>query len=386
MMMGIHFMDEVPFKDVYIHALVRDEHGKKMSKSTGNVIDPLTMIDKYGCDSLRFTLTSFAAMGRDIKLSEARIEGYRHFINKIWNAARFTLMHLEESDPAFDPAGVTGLHHKWILSRLEKTKKDMAAAVTGYRFNECAQIMYKFVWNEFCDWYVELIKPELYGEDEAAKGAARACLRQVLSEILLLLHPVVPFVTQEIWTCIPGLKESDIALAAYPAARPECEDDEAEGRMVFLQELITSVRNIRAELGIAPGLKLKLLVKAGGADGEFVLAHAADIAGQARLEEVQAGDDLLVPKGCATAVVGGYEIFVPLEGAVDFETELARLDKELGKVGKDLDFVTKKLANKGFVANAPAAVVEKEKAKAAEFGEKKEKLEQLKNRLQELMG
>ncbi|HKK32310.1 MAG TPA: valine--tRNA ligase [Desulfomicrobiaceae bacterium] len=386
MMMGKHFMDKVPFHDVYIHALVRDEHGKKMSKSTGNVIDPLTMIDKYGCDSLRFTLTSFAAMGRDIKLAESRIEGYRHFVNKIWNAARFTLMHLDESDPRFEPGAAQGLHHKWILSRLEKTKKEMAAAVTGYRFNEYAQIMYKFVWNEFCDWYLELIKPELYGEDEKAKGAARACLRQVLSEILLMLHPVVPFVTQEIWTCIPGLRERDIALATYPAARPGCEDDEAEKRMVFLQDLITSVRNIRAELGIAPGLKLKLLVRAGGEDGAFVLAHAGDIAGQARLEEVQAGDDLNVPRGCATAVVGGYEIFVPLEGAVDFETELTRLDKELAKVSKDLDFVTKKLANQGFVANAPAAVVDKEKAKAAEFGEKKEKLEHLKGRLQELMG
>ena len=165
MMMGMKFMDDVPFRDVYIHALVRDEHGKKMSKSTGNVIDPLEMIDRYGCDALRFTLTSFAAMGRDIKLSEARIEGYRHFINKIWNAARFVLMHVDGTEPEFDPAALKALHHRWILHRLEMLKKEHAVQIEGYRFNEAAQGLYSFVWREFCDWYLELVKPELYGED-----------------------------------------------------------------------------------------------------------------------------------------------------------------------------------------------------------------------------
>jgi len=386
MMMGLQFMDNVPFKDVYIHALVRDEHGKKMSKSTGNVIDPLEMIDKYGCDSLRFTLTSFAAMGRDIKLSEARIEGYRHFINKIWNAARFALMHVDGSEPEFDPAKLSGLHHRWILHRLEMLKKEHAAQIEGYRFNEAAQGLYGFVWREFCDWYLELIKPELYGEDAAAKAAARSCLKHVLAEIMVIAHPVIPFVTQEIWSCIPSLDAESLAVRPYPKARPGCEDEGAVRDMEFLQGVIVAVRNIRAELGVAPGVPLAVLVRAEGGDRDFLLAHEAEIAALARVGSLSVAADIEPPKGCASAVVRGHELFVPLEGVVDFVAELARLDKELGKITKELDFVTKKLGNESFVSKAPEEVVAKEKAKAGEFAEKKAALEQLRAKVREFVG
>ena len=386
MMMGLQFMDNVPFKDVYIHALVRDEHGKKMSKSTGNVIDPLAMIDKYGCDSLRFTLTSFAAMGRDIKLSEARIEGYRHFINKIWNAARFALMHVDGTEPEFDPKALSGLHHSWILHRLEMLKKEHSAQIEGYRFNEAAQGLYSFVWREFCDWYLELIKPELYGEDQAAKAAARSCLRHVLSEIMIIAHPVIPFVTQEIWSCIPTLDVESLALRPFPKSRPECENEGAVRDMEFLQGVIVAVRNIRSELGVAPGVPLAVLIRAGSEDQAFLMAHETEIAALARVGTLTVGADIEAPKGCASAVVRGCELYVPLEGVVDFVAELARLDKELGKISKELDFVTKKLGNESFVSKAPEDVVAKEKAKAADFAEKKATLEQLRAKVQEFVG
>ncbi|NLY41804.1 MAG: class I tRNA ligase family protein, partial [Desulfovibrionales bacterium] len=385
MMMGLKFMDAVPFDDVYIHALVRDEHGKKMSKSTGNVIDPLEMIDKYGCDSLRFTLTSFAAMGRDIKLSEARIEGYRHFINKIWNAARFALMHVDGTEPAFDPKAMTGLHHQWILHRLEMLKKDHTAQLEGYRFNEVAQGLYGFVWREFCDWYLELIKPELYGEDAGAKARARACLKHVLAEIMVIAHPIIPFVTQEIWASIPALDVQCLSERSYPSADPACENAQAVADMEFLQGVIVAVRNIRAELGIAPGVALSVLVKAEQAEQDFLRGHETEIAALARVGTLRVGSDLVPPKGCASAIVRGCELFVPLEGVVDFEAELARLDKELGKLAKELDFVTKKLANESFVSKAPADVVAKEQAKAADFAEKKSTLEQLRAKLQDFI-
>ena len=385
MMMGLKFMDNVPFDDVYIHALVRDEQGKKMSKSTGNVIDPLEMIEKYGCDSLRFTLTSFAAMGRDIKLSEARIEGYRHFINKIWNAARFVLMHVDGSEPDFDPEVMIGLHHHWILHRLEILKKEHSQQLEGYRFNEAAQGLYAFVWREFCDWYLELIKPELYGHDEQTKARARACLKHILSEIMIIAHPIIPFVTQEIWSCIPSLDMECLSLRPYPKLWAQRENPQAAIDMEFLQEVIVAIRNIRAELGIAPGVQLTVLIRADGLERQFLLGHEVEITTLARARTLRVDPAIEVPKGCASAVVKGCELFIPLEGVVDFEAELARLDKELTKLSKELEIVTKKLANESFTSKAPAEIVAKEQAKAADFAEKKEILEQLKARLQDFI-
>jgi valyl-tRNA synthetase len=382
MMMGLHFMGDVPFRDVYIHALVRDEHGKKMSKSTGNVIDPLEMIDKYGCDALRFTLASFAAMGRDIKLSEARIEGYRHFINKIWNAARFTLMHVDGTEPDFSPYKSLSLPHRWILHRLEMLKKDFCDHIDGYRFNEAAQIIYTFIWHEFCDWYLELIKPELQSEDEEVRGTARSCLRQVLAETLMVAHPIIPFVTQEIWTALPLLDMEDLALRPYPDVRPQCVDVEAEAQMAVLQGVITAVRTIRAELGIAPAAWLTVMVRGDGPEAHLMASQTRAIQTLARVREVVVERDLVPPKVCASAVVASCEVFVPLSGVVDFVAEIARLTKEITKLEKELDAVSKKLENAAFRANAPAEVVAKEEAKAADWGAKRDALVAMRQRLE----
>jgi valyl-tRNA synthetase len=325
-------------------------------------------------------------MGRDIKLAEDRIEGYRHFINKIWNAARFSLMHLDETTPAFDPSDIRGLHHAWILNRLEEVKVEVKKAIEGYQFNEYAGTMYQFVWHEFCDWYLEMIKPELYGEDEKAKQQARGCLGHVLRETLILLHPVVPFVSQEIWSHMPGTSQENLAQVLYPASNAACKNQEAARRMAFLQQLVVAVRNIRSELGVEPAKKVNLLIKAEGEDRSFLLDHEQEIANLARLDTIRVAAEIDPPKGCATAVVQGHELFVPLEGMVDFDAELARLSKELVKLTNELDRVTKKLANKNFLDKAPKDVVAKEEAKAREFGQKREKLEGLQARLRDIMG
>ncbi len=391
MMMGLQFKDQVPFNHVYIHALVRDEKGKKMSKSTGNVIDPLDMIGKYGADALRFTLTSFAAMGRDIKLSEQRIEGYKHFMNKIWNATRFAMMNLPEEIPAVDVTKVDGLANQWILHRLEEVKASLATATEEYKFNEIAQMLYKFIWSEFCDWYLEMVKPALYGEDEEAKAQTQAVLWTVLSEIMILLHPVTPFITQEIWSVLPRPagddRSEDIATVAFPEKRNACMNPESVKEMELFMGVVSGCRNIRTELLIEPAKKLDLLIKTANDEDKAVLeANMHLIQSLARIDTVTIGPDVEAPKASGAAVVQGNELSVPLEGVVDFESELARLDKNIGKIEKTMKGVAGKLKNPGFVSNAPEAVVEKEKAKLAEMEEDKTKLTELKDRLKSVMG
>jgi valyl-tRNA synthetase len=389
MMLGLHFMGRVPFRHVYIHALVRDEAGKKMSKSTGNVIDPLRMIEKYGTDSLRFTLTAFAAMGRDIKLSEKRIEGYRHFVNKIWNAARFALMHLPKLAPegSLEEAARAALANAWILDRLEAVKAEVKSAVEDYRFNDMAQALYRFLWSELCDWFLEMAKPDLYGKDASRKAAAQKVLWTALSETLVLLHPVMPFVTQEIWSCLPGAPGPDIAGERYPEARPQLRNPSLGPRMGLFQGVVTAVRTIRAELGIEPTAKLDLLVRtAADADRELLAETAELIRFLARVDKVEAGPQVKGPKASGTAVVQGCEVFVPLSGVVDFASEIARLSKELAKIEKDVRTAGAKLANTGFVANAPAEVVEKEREKLTALADKQAKLQNLAARLQEALG
>ena len=259
MMMGIHFMDDIPFKDVYVHALVRDEDGKKMSKSKGNVIDPLDVIDRYGTDAFRFTLAAFAAQGRDIKMSEKRVDGYRHFINKLWNAARFSLMHL---DRGYEEQSLQtlSLPDQWIVSRLGQVTTEVADALDDYRFNEAAATLYNFVWHEFCDWYLEAIKPALYDkEGPGAKESTRAVLWRVLRDTLVLLHPFIPFVTEEIWHHIPGT-DGSIMKAAYPVQSVDAADTmqlkTSESKMVILKDVITGIRNVRGEMNISPTLAL----------------------------------------------------------------------------------------------------------------------------------
>ena len=385
-MMGQHFMGEVPFREVYIHALVRDAQGRKMSKSLGNGINPQDMIRKYGADSLRFTLAAFAAMGRDIRMSEERIEGYRHFVNKVWNASRFALMNLpEHGEPrAVDLGAVKGLHHKWILNRLEEIKVEEDAALESYRFNDAAQCVYKFLWNEFCDWYLELIKADMKEEGEA-KEEAQYVLYTVLREILLLLHPMIPFVTAEVWNSLPGHEGTDIATQLYPEARPQCVKKRESDEMIFLQEAIGAIRTIRAELNIKPSYRLTVVLRPASDEQAALLEANRGFFDLARLESLTIDSNAHAPKASASNVVRGCEVIVLLSGAVDFQAELARLDKEIGKVDKDLVALDAKLSNENFVKRAPADLVESEKARHTELIDKKAKMQALQKRFKEAM-
>jgi valyl-tRNA synthetase len=379
MMMGLHFMDDVPFRDVYVHALVRDEHGKKMSKSKGNVIDPLNVIDVYGTDAFRFTLTAFAAQGRDIKMSEKRVEGYRNFINKLWNAARFALMHLTAAGALPEKARLS-VPDRWILSRLHRLIRETGKALDDYRFNDAAAMLYQFVWHEFCDWYLEAVKPALYGnQGEERQQATLGVLYRVLHDTLILLHPIIPFVTEEIWEKLPGT-EGDIMRAAFPADTDMDDalaaDEAAEAAMQLTMDVITGIRNIRGEMNIAPAMKLNVTVQTDDAGITRQLkAHEDLVANLARLDHLSIAAVGAKPKAAATSVIEGATIFVSLEGIIDFGQEAARLSKEIGKIDAELATLNKKLGNEDFLNKAPAAVVEKVKNQQAAFSEKREALE-----------
>ncbi|MCF8031270.1 MAG: valine--tRNA ligase [Desulfohalobiaceae bacterium] len=381
MMMGIHFREQVPFEHVYIHALVRDEEGQKMSKSKGNVIDPVEVIEEYGADALRFTLAILAAMGRDVKLSKPRIEGYRHFINKIWNAARFALMNLQDPVPEVDFTSVKSFSHRYILQEMERIKQEVAQAVEGYRFNDAAHDLYQFLWHTYCDWYLEMIKPELFSDDEELRLEAQACLHKSFTELLVLLHPFVPFVTQELWDHFPGIEEKNLARVPYPEMRPECRNEELPAWMDFLQQVVVSVRNVRSELELNPGRRLTLLARMDGERAAFLERNRRVVSELARLEELRIDAELTPPGAAASNVVDGCELFVPLEGVVDFRAEVERLDKQLGKVDKDLSGSERKLANEDFVNKAPADVVDKERQRRDELRQKRDKLSSLREKL-----
>jgi len=378
MMMGLHFMDNVPFNDVYIHALVRDEKGKKMSKSTGNVIDPLTIIDKFGTDSLRFTLTAFAAQGRDIKLSEKRIEGYRNFINKLWNAARFSFMHIKDTHASDDFSDLC-LPDRWILDRLKTVSKNLADALDAYRFNDAANAIYQFVWHEFCDWYLEFIKPALYGnKGETEETASKKVLWRVLHDTLILLHPITPFVTEEIWHILPGT-EGSIMKATFPtdekASKAIAYDPDAVSEMDLIMAIINGIRNIRGEMNISPSQALKVLVQTPDEKVNSLLAQNQEfIVNLARLIGFAVAPMGEKPKGTATAIVDQALISVYLDGIIDFGKEVVRLEKEITKIDAEIEKLNKKLNNPGFVNKAPAAVVDKVNVQYQEYVEKKEKL------------
>ena len=379
MMMGIHFMGDVPFKDVYIHALVRDEEGSKMSKSKGNVIDPLTVIEHYGTDAFRFTLAAFAAQGRDIKMSEKRVEGYRNFVNKLWNASRFSLMHLNKGYDDIDYNQLS-LPDKWILSRLNTVTENVNDALDNYRFNEAAGTIYKFVWHEFCDWYLEIIKPTLYAkEKQNERQSTLSVLWRVLHDILLLLHPFMPFVTEEIWHKLPGA-EGSIMKATFPATASDYliieKNPEAESKMEVITEIISGIRNIRGEMNIAPSLTLEASVQSQDELKIDTIKQYQDIIiNLARLKSFSADKSGIKPKSSATAIVNGASIFVSLEGIIDFAKEAGRLEKEINKLAKELSAVSNKLSNKNFLNKAPADVVEKVKEKNMALLEKQQKLQ-----------
>jgi valyl-tRNA synthetase len=391
MMMGLHFMNEVPFHEVYIHALVRDPEGQKMSKSKGNVIDPLELMDKYGTDAFRFSLAAFAAMGRDVRLSEERIAGYRNFANKIWNACRFTLMNLEGFDPAA-PAGagetmpLTAVE-AWIMSRLQQVIQETRERLESYDFDQAANTLYQFIWHEFCDWYLELIKPQLYDkEDRAARTHCQGTLLQVLSAILRLLHPFTPFITEEIWQKLPGARDS-IMVAPYPAADARFHNPGAEAEMNLVMDTITAIRNIRGEMNVPPGTQVEVFLHSPEAGDIAALErHRESIKILARLQELHCNFAGGPPAAAAKAVVDQVDIFMPLAGIIDFAEEAKRLDRELEKLGKEVSQAQRKMSNEDFLAKAPAEVVQKEQAKLQAQTDKLQKLKTHRERIKELMG
>lgn len=420
-MLTLHFMDDVPFHTVYVHGLVRDSHGQKMSKSKGNVLDPIDLIDgidleslvskrtagmmqphlrekiekmtrkdfpegiaSYGTDALRYTYYSLASTGRDINFDVGRIEGFRNFCNKIWNAARYVLMNTEEQDCGQDGSGdyELSLADRWIISRLQQAEQEVIAGIESYRFDLASQALYNFVWNEYCDWYLELSKPVLWDENAPAaqkKGTRRTLIR-VLEATLRLAHPMMPFITEEIWQRVKNLagqQGETIMLQRYPQPDEGKIDTEAVADIEWLQGIILAIRNIRGEMNISPAKPIKVLLKnASDTDKARLETNHQFLSKLAKLENIDAlAEDEAAPMS-AIQLVGDLEILVPMQGLIDVDAELARLGKEADKLDKELNGVNNKLANPNFVDKAPAAVVEKEKARQADLQAAHAKIQQ----------
>jgi valyl-tRNA synthetase len=370
MMMGMHFMDgKAPFSDVYIHALVRDERGAKMSKSKGNVIDPLHLIDDYGADALRFTLAAMAAQGRDIKLSTQRVEGYRNFATKLWNAARFGEMNGAALVPGFDPRLARETLNKWIGHELAKAAREITAAIDGYRFNEAAGTAYRFVWNIYCDWYLELAKPVLTGPDGDAKTETRAMVAWVRDEALKLLHPFMPFITEELWG-ITAPRAELLALTEWPA-HEGLDNAEAEAEIGWVVDLITAIRSVRAEMNISLATPLEL-IRASKETKTRAARWTEHIMRLARVSEIFY---LAEPaSGSVQLLVRGEVAALPLKGIIDVAAEQARLQKEIAKVDADIKRVDAKLGNPEFVRKAPEEIIDGEKEKREEAESRRSKI------------
>jgi valyl-tRNA synthetase len=353
---------------------VRDAEGKKMSKSKGNVIDPLDVMGKFGTDAFRFTLAALAAQGRDVKLSEDRIEGYRHFVNKLWNASRLVLSNLDEES---GPGGnrIYTLADRWILTRLGQVAGEMEKAFDEYRFNDAASICYHFVWHEFCDWYIEMAKKGLYGDDTPLKLSTRETLKEVLSAVLRMCHPFMPFVTEDIWEKLP-YTDGSIMKAAFPERSEHPEDREALTEMETVMGVLGAVRAIRGEMNIPPSRKVHVVIDIH--EGEeriknILIENKHHIESLAKAENPAIDIGLKKPAGSATSVVGSVQVHVVLKGLLDFDEEKRRLQKEIAKKDKDIDMLAKKLSNKGFVEKASPEVVSevREKHSALSLGREK---------------
>ena len=364
MMMGLHFRQEVPFHTVYIHALVRDENGQKMSKSKGNVIDPLDLIDEFGADALRFTLAAMAAQGRDIKLAKSRVEGYRNFGTKLWNAARFAEMNGVKRDPNYDPVAARVTVNRWIAGEASRTRNAVTKAIEEHRYNEAAAALYQFVWNVYCDWYVELIKPILGGNDEAAKKETQASAAWVLDQILVLLHPFMPFVTEELWQQT-ATREHWLMEANWPSYKG-LGDAKADAEIEWVIKIISEIRSVRAEMNISGGLKIPCVLVGANKDSRRISsAWENEIIRLARLSSISFEDR--VPKASAQIVLGEATVALPLEGVIDFATETARLKKELERIEKESAAIAGRLGNPGFVAKAPEEVLAETRERKAEL-------------------
>ncbi|WP_126427953.1 valine--tRNA ligase [Brevibacillus marinus] len=372
---GLEFTRQKPFEHVLIHGIIRDSEGRKMSKSLGNGVDPMEVIDKYGADALRFTLATGNSPGNDQRFYWEKVEGSRNFANKIWNAARFALMNLEGFRyEQISLEGNLSVPDKWILTRLNETIADVTRLIDAFEIGEAGRILYNFVWDDLCDWYIEMAKLPLYGSDEQAKRTTQSVLVTVLDQTLRLLHPFMPFITEEIWQALPH-QGASITIAAWPQVAERHSYPEAKEEMSLLVDVIRSVRNVRAEVNVPLSKKIELLIKPGD---------------QLALERLQRGEEYLVrfcnperltidsgleaPEKAMTAVVSGAELFFPLAGLIDIEQEVKRLEKELAVLNGEVERLEKKLANQGFLSKAPAAVVEAEKAKLADYADKRQKV------------
>ncbi|MBQ0824333.1 valine--tRNA ligase [Microvirga sp. HBU67558] len=384
MMMGLHFMEEVPFDTVYIHALVRDEKGAKMSKSKGNVIDPLNVVEQYGADALRMTLTSMAAQGRDIKLSVQRVENYRNFATKIWNAARFAEMNECKRVTGFDPKSVKETLNKWALSECAKAINEVATGIQSYKFNEAAGAAYRFVWNVFCDWTLELSKPVLQGADSPAKDETRATIAYILDEICKLLHPIMPFLTEELWE-VKGQEgpKRDTILALAPWSNLDhLIDPQAEAEIGWVVDLVTEIRSARSETNVPAGAQIPLVLVASSDDVRARAGRWGDIVKRlARISEISFAD--AAPKSSIQLLIRGEAAALPLEGVIDLDAERARLAKEIQKLDVEIGKIDAKLGNADFIKRAPEEVVEEQRERRDEAVMRKAKMEEALRRLKD---
>ncbi|WP_020153818.1 valine--tRNA ligase [Caldibacillus debilis] len=379
---ALEFTGTKPFKDVLIHGLVRDSQGRKMSKSLGNGVDPMEVIDKYGADSLRYFLATGSSPGLDLRFSTEKVEGVWNFANKIWNASRFALMNLNGMTyDEIDLGGEKSVADRWILARLNETIETVTKLAEKYEFGEAGRTLYNFIWDDLCDWYIEMAKLPLYGDDEGAKRTTRSVLACVFDQTLRLLHPFMPFITEEIWQHLPHQGET-ITLSKWPEVRKEWDDPKAVKQMKILMEIIRSVRNIRAEMNTPMGKKIDVLIKATDDETlETLKENEKYLRRFLNPKTLVMAKDLAAPEKSMSAVVTGGEIFLPLEGLIDIEEEIARLEKELAKWDAEVLRVQKKLANENFLKKAPAQVVAAEREKEKEYLEKRSLVEQ---RLKEL--
>jgi len=373
MFQGLEFTGKRPFKNVLIHGLIRDSQGRKMSKSLGNGVDPMEVIEQYGADALRWFLANGSAPGQDVRYSTDKMDAAWNFINKIWNASRYALMNV--GDLTVDQVDITGektLADKWILTRLNQTIGKVTELFEKFEFGEAGRLLYRFIWDDFCDWYIEMSKETLAGDDEAAKLTTRSILVYVLDNTLRLLHPIMPFVTEEIWQSVPHAGES-LVVATYPTVHPEQMDEKAAEEMEFLMDFIRSVRTVRNEMNTPLSKPINIIAKVSDAAHYAILKeNESYIARFSNPEEFVYGEDVEAPSDAVTSVITGAEIYLPLAGLINIEDEIARLEKEAEKLQQEVDRVEKKLSNEKFVAKAPAAVVEAERAKGADYQAQRE--------------
>ncbi|HBT73964.1 MAG TPA: valine--tRNA ligase, partial [Lysinibacillus sp.] len=381
---GLEFTGQRPFKDVLIHGLVRDGEGRKMSKSLGNGVDPMDVIEQYGADSLRYFLATGSSPGQDLRYTTEKVEAVWNFANKIWNASRFALMNMDGM--TYDEIDLTGeksVADKWILTRLNETIERVTSLAERYEFGEVGRELYNFIWDDFCSWYIEMAKLPLYGEDEVAKKTTRSILAYVLDQTMRLLHPFMPFITEEIWQHLPHEGES-ITVAAWPTVRADLHFADEADNMKLLMDIIRSVRNIRAEVNTPMSKKVPLFISAKDAATVAVLeANQGYLEKFCNPDTLTIGEGLEAPGQSMTAVVTGAQVFLPLVGLINLEEEIARLEKELEKWAKEVKLVTGKLSNEKFVSKAPEALVNAEREKLADYESKHavvlKRLEELKN-------